>query len=52
MEMAPPTNIKEVQNLNGKVVSLNRFHIVILKIYGHRRTWESRKVEDETAQNI
>ena len=52
MEMAPPTNIKEVQNLNGKVVSLNKFHIVILKIYGHRRTRESRKEEDEIAQNI
>jgi len=25
MEMAPPRNMKEVQNLNGKVVALNRF---------------------------
>ena len=25
MEMAPPRNIKEVQSLNGKVVTLNRF---------------------------
>ena len=25
MEMAPPTNIKEVQSLNGKVAALNRF---------------------------
>ena len=25
MEMTPPTNIKEVQNLNGKVAALNRF---------------------------
>ena len=25
MEMAPPRNIKEVQNLNGKVAALNRF---------------------------
>jgi len=25
MEMAPPRNIKEVQSLNGKVASLNRF---------------------------
>jgi len=25
MEMTPPTNIKEVQRLNGKVAALNRF---------------------------
>ena len=25
MEMAPPRNVKEVQNLNGKVAALNRF---------------------------
>ena len=25
MEMTQPTNIKEVQSLNGKVVALNRF---------------------------
>ena len=25
MEMKPPKNVKEVQNLNGKVVALNRF---------------------------
>ena len=25
MEMAPPRNMKEVQNLNGKVAALNRF---------------------------
>ena len=25
MEMAPPTSIKEVQSLNGKVAALNRF---------------------------
>ena len=25
MEMTPPTNIKEVQSLNGKVAALNRF---------------------------
>jgi len=25
MEMMPPTNIKEVQSLNGKVAALNRF---------------------------
>ena len=25
IEMTPPTNIKEVQSLNGKVVALNRF---------------------------
>ena len=25
MEMTPPTNIKEVQSLNGKVVTLNKF---------------------------
>ena len=25
MEMAPPRNVKEVQNLNGKITTLNRF---------------------------
>ena len=25
MEMTPPTKIKEVQSLNGKVITLNRF---------------------------
>ena len=25
MEMAPPMNIKEVQSLNGRVATLNRF---------------------------
>ena len=25
MEMAPPRNIKEVQSLNGKIATLNRF---------------------------
>ena len=25
MKMAPPKNIKEVQSLNGKVVTLNKF---------------------------
>ena len=25
MEMAPPRNVKEVQNLNGKIAALNRF---------------------------
>ena len=25
MEMAPPRNVKEVQNLNGKIAVLNRF---------------------------
>ena len=25
VEMAPPRNVKEVQNLNGKIAALNRF---------------------------
>ena len=25
MEMAPPRNVKEVQSLNGKIATLNRF---------------------------
>ena len=25
VEMAPPKNVKEVQNLNGKVAALNKF---------------------------